>query len=100
MHLQALGTRGDREPLIAELAHHVKRLADRLLEREPQLVLRDRALDLGAHVSRCLEEAIRGHQTLERLMRTLEVVVADEVIEPALCVDGVCEDRAAEKLVP
>jgi hypothetical protein len=90
----------DRQPLITELADDVKRLARRLLERQPQLVRGDRTLDLGAHVRCRLEEAVRRHEAVEGLVRTLEVVVADEVLETTLRVDDVREDRAAQKLVP
>lgn len=90
----------DRQSLIAELADDVERLARRLLEREPQLVGCDGALDLGAHVRGGLEVAVGGYKPVERLVRALEVVVADEVIEPALRVDGMREHGAAEELVP
>ena len=98
--LQALVTCRDRQPLITELADDIERLSRRLLECEPQLVRRDRALDLGADMRRRLEESIRRHQAIERLMRALKVVVADEVLEPLLRVDNVREHRATEKLVP
>lgn len=91
---------GDRQPLIAELADDVERLARRLLEREPQLVGRDRALDLRAHVRGRLEVTVGRDEPVERLVRALEIIVADEVIEPALRVDDVREHGAAEELVP
>lgn len=100
VHLQSLVAGGDRQSLIAELPDDVERLARWLLEREPQLVRRDRALDLGAHVRCRLEEAIGGDQAIERLVRPLEVVVADEVIEAPLRVDHMREHRAAQELVP
>jgi hypothetical protein len=90
----------DRQPLIAELSDDVERLARRLLEREPQLVRRHGALDLGTYVRGGAEEAVRGDKSVERLMRPLEVVVADEVFESALGVVDVREYGAAEKLVP
>ena len=74
MDLQAGCARGDREPLIAQLTDHVKRLAGRLFEREPQLVRLHRPLDLGADVRGRLEEAVGGDQPVERLMRSLKVV--------------------------
>jgi hypothetical protein len=49
---------------------------------------------------RCLEEAVGWHEPIERLMRALEVVVTDVVLESALRVDDVREHRAPEKLVP
>jgi hypothetical protein len=91
---------GDRQVLIAELANDVEGLARRLLECEPQLVLLHRALDLCTHMRCCLEEAIRGHEPIERLMRPLQVVVADEVLEPPLRVDDVREHRPPQELVP
>ena len=98
--LQPLITGADREPLIAELPDDVEWLARRLLQRESQLVRRHGALDLHAHVRRRLEETIRRDEPVERLMRPLEVVVADEVLEPVLRIDDVREHGAAEKLVP
>jgi hypothetical protein len=98
--LQPLITRADRQPLIAELADDVERLARRLLQREPQLVRRHSALDLHADMRRRLEEPVGRHQPIERLMGALKVVVADEVLEPLLRVDDVREHRPAEKLVP
>jgi len=92
--------RCDRQPLIAELSDDVEGLARLLLEREPQRVLCDLRLDCLAHMGRGAKEAVRGYETFERLVRTLEVVVREVVLEPALSVDEVREDRAAEKLVP
>ena len=80
--------------MIAELTDDVKRLSWRLLECEPQLVRRDRTLDLGSHVRRRLEEPIRRHQAIDRLVRPLKVVVADEVVEAMLCVHHVRKHRA------
>ncbi len=100
MDLEPCRTGGDREPLIAELPDDVEGLSRRLLEREPQLVRRHRTLDLRADMGRGLEEAIRGDEAVECLVRALEVVVADEVVEPALRVDDVREDRPTQKLVP
>jgi len=51
-------------------------------------------------VCRRLEESIRGHEAVESLVRTLEVVVTDVVREPILRVLDVREDRATQKLVP
>jgi hypothetical protein len=100
MDLEPARTGGNRQPLIAELSDHVKRLAGWLFERKPQLVRCHRALDLGAHVSGRLEEAVCGYESVECLVRPLEVVVADEVIEPSLRVDHVGEDGPTKKLVP
>jgi hypothetical protein len=91
---------GNREPLVTELTDDVKRFTRRLLEGEAQFVRRDRALDFSADMRRGFEEAVSGHEPIERLVRTLEVVVTDEVVESILRVLHVREDRAAEKLVP
>ncbi len=98
--LEALLTGGDRQPLIPELSDHVEGLARRLLERHPQRVRLDRALDLCAHVRRRLEESICRHQPVECLMWTLEVVVREEVLEPLLRVDRVREHRPPQEFVP
>lgn len=91
---------GDREALVAQLAHDVERFARLLLEREPQRVRRDLLLDGLAHVRRGAEEPVRGHEAVERLVRALEVVVREEVLESALRVDEVREHGASEELVP
>ena len=98
--LEALPASSDRQPLIAELPDDVERLANRLLKREPQGVRCDGALDICADVRGGLEEAIRWDQSVERLVRSLEVVVRQVVHESLLRVDGVGEDRASQKLVP
>lgn len=51
-------------------------------------------------MGRCAKEAIGRHQTVQRLVRTLKIVVREVMLEPALCVDEVREHSAAEKLVP
>lgn len=100
VHLQALFARRNRQPLIAQLTDDVKRLPRWLLERQAQLVRRDRTLDLGPHVRRDSKVAVRGHVTVERLMRPLEVVVTHVVLEPPLRILGVREDGATQELVP
>jgi hypothetical protein len=98
--LEATRTCGDRQPLIAELSDDVKRFTWWLFESEPELVGGDRALDLSAHVRRRLEKAIGRYESVERLVRPLEVVMTDEVIQTPLRIDDVREHGAAEKLVP
>lgn len=100
MDLEPGRASGDRQALIAELPDDVERLARRLLQRDSQLILRNCALDFGAHVRRGFEEAIRRHEAVERLVRALEVVVADVVRKAVLRVLHVREDRTAQKLVP
>ena len=46
------------------------------------------------------EEAVRGRQTLDRLVRALEVVVLDEQSRATLAVIEVGEHRAREELLP
>jgi hypothetical protein len=98
--LESFSPRRDRQPLIAELTDDVKRLADRLLEREAERIRRDRALDLRTHVSGGLEKAICRDESVERLVRPLEVVVRQVVRESVLRVDSMGEYRATQKLVP
>ena len=90
----------DRQALIAELPDDVEGLSRLLFEREPQRVRSDLLLDRLAHVRRRAEEAVRGHESLERLVRPLKVVVREVVLEAALRVDEVREHGSAEKLVP
>ena len=68
-----------RDLAIADLAEKEHRLARRLIDRERQLVLRELLLDRLAHHVLGGEEAIRRHQTTERLMRTKMVVEGEEV---------------------
>lgn len=100
MDLQSGFAGRDRQPLISELSDDVKRLAWWLFQREPDLVGLHRALDLGTDVRCRFEEAIRGDQPIECLVRPLKVVVADEVLESVLCVGDVRKHRSPQKLVP
>lgn len=86
--------------LVAELADDVEGFARRLLEGQAQLVLGNGALDLRSHVRGHLEETVGRHESVECLVWTLEVVVADEVLDSPLRVDDVREHRASHKLVP
>jgi len=100
LHLQAIAAGGDRQSLVAELADDIERLSRRLLQCEAQLVRRNRALDFRAHVCGDFEEAVRRHEPVERLMRSLKVVVVDEVFESLLRVNDMREHGATEKLFP
>ena len=71
-----------------------------MLACEPQRVVIDRPLHGVAHLRRCPEESVRGHQPRQRLMRPVEVVVVDEERKPTLAIGVVGEHRAREKLVP
>jgi hypothetical protein len=86
---------GDRQALIAELTDDVERLSWLLFEREAQCVRGNLFLDGFAHVRRGAKESVGGYQTVESLMRPLEVVVREVVFEPALRVDEVGEHGAA-----
>jgi hypothetical protein len=98
--LQAALSGRDRQPLISELSDDVEGFSRWLLECEPEFVRLHRTFDLGTHVRGSLEEAVRRYEPVERLVRPLEVVVANEVLEPVLRVDDVREHCAPEKLVP
>src|SRR5215471_245602 len=68
-----------RDLAIADLAEEEHRLARGLVHRERQLVLRELRLDRLAHHVLGTEEAVGGHQSVERLMRAKMVVMGDEV---------------------
>lgn len=92
--------RRNRQPLIAELSDDVEGLAWLLFECEAQRVRGDLFLDRLADVRSGAKETIGWDQALERLVRTLEVVVRKIVLEPSLRIDEVREDRPSQKLVP
>jgi hypothetical protein len=100
LHPQLASFACDRELAISEPSHQVERLSRRLLEREASRVLLHRAFDGRPHLRRGAEVPIRGHQTLERLVRPLEVVRVHEEPEPALEIREVGEDCPRQKLVP
>jgi hypothetical protein len=70
------------------------------LLREPQRVLGDGRLDALPHLRCRAEEPIRRRQSLERLVRALEVVVLDKQPHPPLAVLEVRKDGLREKLFP
>jgi hypothetical protein len=77
-HLHRVAARADRQLSIAEAADEIKRLTRRLLAGEAQGVLRDRGLDRFAHRCGGAKKPVRGRESLERLVRALEVVVLHE----------------------
>lgn len=91
---------GDREIAIAESTDEIERFARGLLAREAHGVVSDRFFDRRADVRRGAEETIRGDETFERLVRSLEVVGLDEESKPAIAVGVVGEDGAREEFVP
>jgi hypothetical protein len=100
LHAQALARRRDRQVAIAEPADQVEGLARLLLVREPHRVVRHVLLDRRPHPRRRPEEAVRGHEPLDALVRPLEVVGVDEQPETPRAVGEVREDRPRQKLLP
>lgn len=91
---------GDRQVAIAEATDEVERFLRLLLVRETERVLGHALLDHRAHLRRRAEEAIRGHEPTERLMRPLEVVALDEERDALVAVGEVGKHRPRQKLVP
>lgn len=100
LHAQARAGCRDAQVAIAQATHDVKGLPRRLLERQPHRVRGHVLLDRRPHVRRRLEEAVRGDEPLDPLMRALEVVRVDVQTQPPLAVGVVAEDRPREKLLP
>lgn len=86
--------------MFAEPADQVERRLHRLLSRQPQRVRRHRRLDHAAHGRGRPEEPIGGRESVERLVRSLEVVVLHVQRHPPLAVGKVGEHRAREQLLP
>lgn len=99
-HTHAAFGRRDRQLAIAELTDQVKRLLGFLLPRQPQRIALHGALHRLSHRRGRPEVAVRRHQPRKRLVRTVEVVVVDEVAQPPIAVGVVGEDRARQHLVP
>jgi len=72
----------ERDLAVTDLAEEEHRLAHRVVDGERQLVLGELLLDRLTHDVLGAEEAIRGHQTAERLVRSEVVVEGEEVREP------------------
>lgn len=71
-----------------------------MLARQPQRVRRDLRLDRCAHGRGSTEEAIRRCQSIQCLVRTLEVVVLHEQLDTALAILEVREHRAHQQFLP
>lgn len=100
LHGQRASARRDREIAITESPHQVEGLPRRLLLCQPQRIRRHVLFDCGAHLGRRAEEAVRGHQPAEGLVRALEVVgLHEEPYAPDAIVE-VREDRPRQELVP
>jgi hypothetical protein len=91
---QLAALRCNRQALVSQLARQVKRLSQRLLQREPLRVLGHRLLDSRADLRRRTEEAVRRHQAADALVRAAEVVAVDEERHPPRAVFEVGEDGA------
>ena len=90
----------DAQRAVAELARQIERLPRRLLERLCHRVVGDRVLDRRLHVLRRPEVAVRRHQPLDALVRTVEVVGVDEKSQPPLTVREVGKHRPRQKFLP
>jgi hypothetical protein len=99
-HPQPRALRGDREVLVTQPSHQIEGLLRGLLLRSPERVGFDVLLHRRPYLWRRAEVAVRGDQPVQGLVRSLEVVSLDEEPQPPLAVGEVCEDRAAQKLVP
>ena len=99
-HVQRRAACADGKRSIAELAGEIKRLSQGLLLRQAQRVLLHLRLDARAHLARRPEEPVGRGESLQPLMRSLEVVVLDEERHAALAVLEVGEHRARQQLLP
>jgi hypothetical protein len=100
LHAHAGARRCDRQVAITQAPNQVERLLRRARVSQAHRVVGDVLLHRFTHLRRCLEEAIRRHQTVERLMRTLKVVRLNEQADPLLAIGEVVEHRARQELVP
>ncbi len=99
-HLEVCAAGTDRQIAIAQPTHQVERQLGRLLPRQPQRVRLHTRLDGGPHRRRRPEVAIGRYQPVQRLVRTLEVVVLDEQPDAPLTVLEVGKHRARQQLLP
>lgn len=100
LHAERAAGGSNREVAIAETTHEIEGLPRLLLHREPQRVLLDALLHRVPHVRRRLEEAIRRDDSLDALVRTMEVVPIDVEPESPLTVREVRKHRPRQKLFP
>jgi hypothetical protein len=98
--LEACAACIDREIAVAQASDEVEGLARGLLSRKPQCIGRHRRLDRRAYLRRRAEEAVRGGEALDCLVRALEVVVLNKEHRAALAVIEVRKHRAGEELLP
>ena len=88
------------EVLVAEATDEVEGFLRRLLLCEAKRIGLDLLFDGGADMRCRSKESIRGHQSLDALMWTLEVVVLHEELDAPKAVREISEHRLAEKLLP
>jgi hypothetical protein len=99
-HLERCSTGTDGEFAVTEASGQVEGFTRRLLAREPQCVLRHRGLDRRSHRGGGTEEAICRGESLEPLVRALEVVVLHEELHAPLAVLEVGKHGARQELLP
>jgi hypothetical protein len=99
-HVQRLARRRDAELPIAHAPRQVEGLLRRPLQRQPQRVLRYLRSDCVAHHLCRREEAVSRHRPVQRLVRTLEVVVLHEELQSPLAVAEVGKHRPRQEFVP
>lgn len=100
LHAQPPATRGNTEGLVAQLPRQVEGFAHGLLQCQPRRVLLDGRLHRSAHLRRCAEVPVCGHQSLDALVRPAEVVPVDEESHSSHAVVEVGEDGAAQEFLP
>jgi hypothetical protein len=99
-HREPAPSRGDAQVLVPQPPHQIEWLARRLLLRQTNRVFRHCLLDGLAYVRSRPEVAVCRHQSLDALMRALEIVVLDKQLQPALAVREVREYRARKEFLP
>jgi hypothetical protein len=91
---------GDQQIAIPESSNQVKRLLRRPLVSETNRVVDDVLLDRFTHLRCRAKETISRHETIERLMRALKVVVMNEEADPLLAIGKVIEHCSRQEFVP
>src|SRR5262245_9282519 len=99
MHHDAPAFPVHRYGLPVDLAHEVHGPPGLLAHGQPQRVPLDRPLHRLLHGLLDAEEAVRGRQSLQRLVRPLEVVVVHELPKPLARVVEVAKQHPAPQLV-
>jgi hypothetical protein len=100
LHAQSSPLRGDAQVAVAQAADQVEGFSRRLLLRQSCSVFRHVLFNRCAHLRRRPKESICRHQSLQRLVRPVEVVRVDEESQPPLHIGEVGKHRPRQKLVP